>query len=172
MRVVFLGTPAFAVPSLISLAEHDKIDVGLVVTQPDRPAGRGRKLTPPAVKAAANALGLWVYQPDSLRDNGTLQTLRDARPDLLIVVAYGELLRRDMLELAPAGCLNVHPSLLPAYRGAAPIPAAILNGDRMSGVSLIKLVRKLDAGPIVAQVEVVVLPGDTAGSLGERLAGV
>lgn len=172
MRVVFLGSPAFAVPSLVSLAEHDNIDVALVVTQPDRPAGRGRTLTPPAVKRAALELGLPVYQPPTLRDDAATEPLRETSPDVLIVVAYGELLRRGVLTLAPSGCLNVHPSLLPRYRGAAPIPAAILNGDASTGVSIIQLVRKLDAGPIVAQVEEAIQPDDTTESLGRRLAAL
>lgn len=170
MRVVFLGSPAFAVPSLVSLATHDKIEVSLVVTQPDRPAGRGRTLTPPPVKTAALELGMPVFQPETLRDADAVQVLRDAQPDVLLVVAYGELLRRSVLELTPDGCLNVHPSLLPRYRGAAPIPAAILNGDQITGVSIMKLVRKLDAGPILTQVETDVRPDDTTGSLSERLA--
>jgi methionyl-tRNA formyltransferase len=170
LRVVFLGSPAFAVPSLIQLAEHDNIDVRLVVTQPDRPAGRGRALTPPPVKTTALDLGLPVYQPETLRDDVAVESLRDAAPEVLIVVAYGELLRRNVLELAPHGCLNVHPSLLPRYRGSSPIPAAILNGDTTTGVSVMRLVRKLDAGPVVAQVEEPVRPDDTSGSLSERLA--
>jgi len=172
LRVVFLGSPAFAVPSLVALAEDDNIDVALVVTQPDRPAGRGRTLTAPAVKTAALERGLPVYQPMSLRKDDAVQPLRDARPDVLIVVAYGELLRRNVLELTPHGCLNVHPSLLPRYRGAAPIPAAIINGDELTGVSIMRLVRKLDAGPIVMQVEAPVYPDDTTASLSERLAAL
>lgn len=172
MRVVFLGSPVFAVPSLISLADHDNVDVALVVTQPDRPAGRGRVLTQPPVKLAAIDRGLPVYQPASLRDDPEVQPLRDAAPDILIVVAYGELLRRNVLDLAPHGCLNVHPSLLPLYRGAAPIPAAILNGDPVTGVSIIKLVRKLDAGPVVAQFESEIDATDTTGSLGSRLSSL
>ncbi|HEX5165240.1 MAG TPA: methionyl-tRNA formyltransferase [Thermomicrobiales bacterium] len=170
MRAVFLGSPAFAVPSLVALARHNNIEIPLVVTQPDRPAGRGRALTPPAVKTAALELGLPVYQPDTLRDDAAVQPLRDDSPDLLIVVAYGELLRRNVLELTPAGCLNVHPSLLPRYRGAAPIPAAILNGDAQTGVSIMKLVRKLDAGPIVAQFATDIGPDETTATLSDRLA--
>lgn len=172
MRVVFLGSPAFAVPSLTALTHSDNVDIPLVVTQPDRPAGRGRKLTPPPVKLAALELGLPVFQPETLRDDDAVARLRDAAPDVLVVVAYGELLRRNVLQMTPAGCLNVHPSLLPRYRGAAPIPAAILNGDTTTGVSIMRLVRKLDAGPIVTQVEAGVLADDTTGSLGTRLAGI
>lgn len=172
MRVVFLGSPAFAVPSLRALAAHPEIDVPLVVTQPDRPAGRGRSLTPPAVKSAAEELGIPVYQPESLRDPAAADPLAAARPDVLVVVAYGELLRRHVLELAPAGCLNVHPSLLPRWRGASPIPAAILAGDATTGVSIMKLVRRLDAGPVVARQAVAVEPSDTTGTLGARLASL
>jgi len=172
LKVVFLGSPAFAVPALVNLAAHDNIEVALVVTQPDRPAGRGRTLSPPPVKTASLELRLPVYQPETLREATAVEPLRDAAPDLLIVVAYGELLRRNVLELTPYGCLNVHPSLLPRYRGSSPIPAAILNGDRTTGVSIMKLVRKLDAGPIVAQVEAEVRPDDTTGSLSERLAEI
>lgn len=159
-------------PSLRSLAAHERITIPLVVTQPDRPAGRGRRLTPPPVRTAAEELGLAVYQPEALRDQADLAPLREAAPDLLVVVAYGEILRRPALELAPHGALNVHPSLLPRYRGAAPVRAAILHGDEVTGVSIIKLIRKLDAGPIVAQREVEILPGENAAELEARLAEV
>lgn len=117
-------------------------------------------------------MGLTVYQPETLRDETDAAPLREAAPDLLVVVAYGEILRRHVLELAPHGALNVHPSLLPRYRGAAPVRAAILHGDKVTGVSIIKLIRKLDAGPIVAQREVEILPGENAQELEERLAAV
>lgn len=169
---MFLGTPRFAVPSLRALAAEPEIDVPLVVTQPDRPAGRGRQLTPPAVKLAAADLSIPVTQPESLRDDDVVAQIAATDPDLLVVVAYGELLRRNVLSLTPLGCLNVHPSLLPTYRGAAPIPAAILNGDQQTGVTIMKLVRKLDAGPILVQSVVDVKQDDTAGSLSERLSRV
>ncbi len=121
------------------------------MTQPDRPAGRGRRLTAPPVKQAAQELDIPVYQPESLRNPDDSGPLRDVAPDLLVVVAYGEILRRHILDLAPHGALNVHPSLLPRYRGSSPVRAAILNGDDATGISIIKLVRKLDAGPIVRQ---------------------
>jgi methionyl-tRNA formyltransferase len=140
------------------------------VTQPDRPAGRGRTLSPPPVKLAALELDIPVYQPESLRDVVAALPITAIAPDVLIVVAYGELLRRHVLELAPHGCLNVHPSLLPAYRGAAPIPAAILNGDRTTGVSIIRLVRRLDAGPLLVQQELDITNTDTTASLSQRLA--
>lgn len=170
MRVVFLGSPQFAVPSLRALVHEPDIAVPLVVTQPDRPAGRGRKMTPPPVAVEAQAAGLPLLQPESLRDPQHVARIAEVQPDILLVVAYGEILRRDVLELAPHGALNVHPSLLPRYRGAAPIPAAILNGDRHTGISIIKLVRRLDAGPIIAQSELDITPRDTTTSLSERLA--
>lgn len=172
MRAVFLGSPEFAVPSLRALDRHPDIDVVLVVTQPDRPAGRGRSLSSPAVKVAAAELGIPVYQPESLREPEFAEPLVAVSPDMLVVVAYGELLRKHVLQLAPLGCLNVHPSLLPAYRGASPIPAAILNGDTMTGVSIMRLVRKLDAGPILAQLTLDVTPEDTAETLADRLAAL
>ena len=172
MRVVFLGTPEFAVPSLESLVAAPDITVPLVVTQPDRPSGRGRKLTAPAVKVMADSLEIPTLQPNTLRDDAAVAEIARAKPDLLIVVAYGELLRRNILELTALGCLNVHPSLLPSYRGAAPIPAAILNGDTVTGVSIMKLVRKLDAGPVLVQQEVDVKADDTTASLSSTLARI
>lgn len=170
LRIIFLGSPELAIPSLDALARHPEIDVRLVVTQPDRPAGRGRRLTPPPVRVAAEALGIDVIQPETLRDPDALDRLRQEQPDLLVVVAYGEILRRSALELAPLGCLNVHPSLLPLYRGATPIPAAILHGDATTGISIMKLVRALDAGPLVAQCAIGVAADDTTGTLTTRLA--
>jgi methionyl-tRNA formyltransferase len=172
LRVVFLGSPSFAVPSLISLAHHEKIEIRLVVTQPDRPAGRGRTLAAPPVKHEALRLGLPVYQPESLRADADVQPVRDACPDVIVVVSYGELLRRNVLQLAPYGCLNVHPSALPKYRGAAPIQAAILNGDPSTAVSIIKLVRRLDAGPVIGRTPVDIMPEDTTGTLSARLADI
>lgn len=148
----------------------ERFEVTLVVSQPDRPAGRGRRLTPPPVAASATKSGLPLLQPESLRDENVFSRLEAAQPDLLVVVAYGEILRRNVLQLAPSGALNIHPSLLPKYRGASPIAGAIYNGDSQTGVSIIKLVRKLDAGPIVAQTKLDVEPTDTTGTLGERLA--
>lgn len=170
MRIVFLGSPDFAVPSLRALAGRCEISIPLVVTQPDRPAGRGRKRTPPAVKVAAEELGLPVFQPESLRDTAALDVVEASAPDLLVVVAYGELLNRRALHAAPHGALNVHPSLLPKHRGAAPIPAAILNGDTVTGVSIMRIVRRLDAGPVVAQRELEIAPHETTGELSTRLA--
>lgn len=127
-------------------------------------------MTPPAVRLAAEECGIAVLQPETLRDDSVIDRLLLERPDVLVVVAYGELLGSDVLDLAPHGALNVHPSLLPRYRGAAPIPAAILAGDGVTGISIIKLVRQLDAGPVVAQKSIPLVGRETAGELSNRLA--
>ena len=169
-RVVFLGSPEFAVPSLQRLAADERFDVALVVSQPDRPSGRGRRLTPPPVADFATESGLPLFQPESLRDPDAFSRLESIEPDLLVVVAYGEILRRNVLQLAPGSALNVHPSLLPKYRGASPIAEAIRGGDPQTGVSIMKLVRRLDAGPVVAQSTIELDGHETTGSLGQRLA--
>ncbi|MCX2726094.1 methionyl-tRNA formyltransferase [Thermomicrobium sp. 4228-Ro] len=172
LRIVFFGTPAFAVPSLERLASEPDLDVALVVTQPDRPAGRGRERRPSPVKQRAIALGLSVLQPETVRDPLLLSRLRDIAPAVGVVVAYGELIPKSLLDVPAHGFLNVHPSLLPKYRGASPIQAAILNGDSETGVTVIQLTPELDAGPIVRQVRVAIYPDDTAATLAERLAAV
>ncbi|MFN4179953.1 MAG: methionyl-tRNA formyltransferase, partial [Armatimonadota bacterium] len=134
MRVVFLGTPEFAVPSLQAIVNSEH-EVVLVVTQPDKPAGRGLKLTPPPVKIAAQKLGLTVFQPEKLNDPESLKVIAEAHPDVLVVVAYGRILKEQCLAIPPKGCINVHPSLLPKYRGPAPIQHAILNGDEVTGIT-------------------------------------
>jgi methionyl-tRNA formyltransferase len=169
MAIVFIGTPEFAVPSLRRLVEAGH-SVASVVTQPDRPAGRGRSLTPPAVKAAALELGLPVLQPKSLRDPDVLDRLRALHPDALVAVAFGQLLRPDVLALAPKGVLNVHPSLLPRWRGASPIAGAILGGDEETGVTIMLMDAGLDTGPILSQRTYPVSPHDTTGSLTRILA--
>lgn len=170
-RVAFAGTPAFAVPTLraIVAAGHD---VPLVLTQPDRPAGRGRKLTPPPVKQAALESGLRVEQPESVADPAMVDRwgLADAPPDLLVVVAYGLLLPQWLLNWPRRGCINVHASLLPRWRGAAPIQHAILAGDAATGVSLMHMERGLDTGPVYAMRDTAIGPDDTAVTLHDRLA--
>jgi methionyl-tRNA formyltransferase len=171
-RIFFFGSPQFAIPSLEALANDGRLAVDLVVTPPDRRAGRGRELVAPPVKTAAELLGLAVWQPETLRSDEAIERLRSANADLFVVVAYGELFQRAVLVIPTHGCLNVHPSLLPRYRGSSPIQSAILNGDRETGVSIIQMVRRLDAGPIVAQ-QLVPLDGtETGGSLSETLAKV
>ena len=167
-RVVFMGTPDFAVPALQALARDHEL-VG-VVTQPDRPAGRGRQLAPPPVKEAALALGADVFQPPTLRRPEAVERLARWQPELVVVAAFGQILRPEVLAIPPHGCLNVHASLLPRYRGAAPIPAAILAGDGRTGVTIMRLDQGLDTGPLLAQAEWPIGPHDTAGSLTAALA--
>ncbi|PKM06171.1 MAG: methionyl-tRNA formyltransferase [Gammaproteobacteria bacterium HGW-Gammaproteobacteria-4] len=168
MRLVFAGTPEFAVPSLRAAAAHGEL-VG-VYTQPDRPAGRGRTLTASPVKQAAQALGIPVLQPETLRDVDAQQSLRALAPDLLIVVAYGLILPKAVLAIPRYGCWNVHASLLPRWRGAAPIQRAIEAGDRETGVCLMQMARGLDTGPVLLQRSTPITDSDTAGSLHDRLA--
>ena len=165
-----MGSPEFAVPSLRQLhAQHTLVGV---VTQPDRPSGRGKRLSEPAVKQAARELGLALIQPASLRQPEALSTLRAWSPDLVVVAAFGQILRKEVLEMPAHGCLNVHASLLPRHRGAAPVAAAILAGDEQTGVTIMQMDAGLDTGPIVAQREEPILPDDTAGSLSRRLAQI
>lgn len=167
--LVFMGTPDFAVPSLEALVHAGHL-VRLVVTQPDRPKGRGRKITPPPVKTTAAAMGIPVIQPVTLRDAAVVQRLREQSADFFIVVAYGHLLREEVLALPRFGCINVHASLLPKYRGPAPIPWAIIHGETVTGVTTMRMDRGLDTGDILLQAEEPIGPEDTAGSLHDRLA--
>jgi methionyl-tRNA formyltransferase len=165
-----MGTPQFAVPSLVALCERYPV-VG-VVTQPDRPAGRGRTVTPSPVKSAALARGIAVYQPRSLRAAEAMDPLAEWQPEVIVVAAFGQILPPAVLTLPAHGCLNVHASLLPRYRGAAPIPAAILAADTVTGVTLMRMDEGMDTGPILAQAECAISPEDTTGSLTARLAEV
>jgi methionyl-tRNA formyltransferase len=167
-RVVFMGTPEFAVPSLLVLGEHHDL-VG-VVTQPDRPAGRGRTLTASPIKVAALAAELPVFQPKTLRGDEVRDHLAAWAPDVIVVAAFGQILPPAVLDLPAHGCLNLHGSLLPRYRGAAPIPAAILAGDEVTGVTLMKMGEGLDDGPILAQVECPITAIDTTASLTAKLS--
>ncbi len=147
-RIVFMGSPDFAVPALEALAAHYPV-VG-VVTQPDRPAGRGGSLKPPAVKEAALRLGLPIIQPEKLRQPEAMQALRAWAPDLIVVAAFGQILRPDVLDLPKYGCINIHGSLLPRWRGAAPIQAAIMAGDHETGITIMKMDPGVDTGPILS----------------------
>jgi len=166
-RLVFMGSPEFALPALRALNENYAI-LG-VVTQPDRPAGRGKELTPPPVKALAAQLGLAIIQPERLREPAAMGQLNDWAPDLIIVVAFGQILRQAVLDLPKYGCINVHASLLPRWRGAAPIQAAILAGDEWTGVTIMRMDSGVDTGPILSQRGIPILPEDTAGDLSGRL---
>ncbi len=168
MKAVFFGTPAFAVPSLDAVLAV--CDVGAVVTQPDRPRGRGSSLEASPVAVAAHQYALDVWKPESLRDPGFLADLRRERPDVLVVVAYGRLIPPAAIDAARLRGINLHPSLLPRYRGAAPIPRAIAAGERETGVTVLYLASELDAGDIILQRAVPVLDDDTAATLEARLA--
>jgi methionyl-tRNA formyltransferase len=167
-RVIFMGSPEFALPVLEALSHEYKVSG--VVTQPDRPAGRGKTLTPPPVKELAVSLGLPVIQPNRLREPAATEQLRSWRPDLIVVAAFGQILRQEVLDLPPYGCINVHASLLPRWRGAAPIQAAILHGDVQTGVTIMRMDAGVDTGPTLAQKAIPIQSGDTAASLGARLA--
>jgi methionyl-tRNA formyltransferase len=167
-RVVFMGTPAFAVPSLVALCDAHQV-LG-VVTQPDRRAGRGRKAVVSPVKEAALERELDVFQPESLRSPDAVQHLAQWQPDVIVVAAFGQILSAQVLDLPPHGSLNVHASLLPLYRGAAPIPAAILAGDLGTGVTIMRMDEGLDTGPILARAELAILPDDTTATLTITLA--
>ncbi len=166
-----MGTPEFAVPSLQAVVKSGH-EVVLVVTQPDKPAGRGLKLKPPPVKVIAQQMGLPVFQPEKLNVPDSLQVIANAKPDVLVVVAYGRILKEECLAIPPKGCINVHPSLLPKYRGPAPIQHAILNGDEVTGVTTMFMDAGMDTGDIILQREVPIDPEDTAGTLSEKLSVV
>ncbi|MBH1367310.1 methionyl-tRNA formyltransferase [Stenotrophomonas maltophilia] len=168
MRIVFAGTPEFAVSSLRAAARPH--EVVAVYTQPDRPAGRGRGLAPSPVKLEAVARGIPVYQPESLKDEAAQRQLRDLQPDLMVVVAYGLILPRAVLAIPTHGCWNVHASLLPRWRGAAPIQRAIQAGDAKTGVCLMQMEAGLDTGPVLLHQELPIAATDTGGQLHDKLA--
>jgi methionyl-tRNA formyltransferase len=171
VKILFWGTPAFALPSLHALLGEGHEVVG-VVTQPDRPAGRGRELRPGPVKSAALAEGLPVLQPEQARGEAFLDQLRALEPELSVVVAYGQILRTEVLELPALGSINVHASLLPALRGAAPINWAIMHGHRTTGVTIMRMVLRMDAGPILLQVPEPIGEDETATDLTARLSEI
>lgn len=169
MRVIFLGTPDYAAIPLRALAADPRCTIVGVVTQPDRPAGRGRSPEAPPVKRAALDLGVPVLQPPTLRDADVVAQLAAWQPDVGVVAAYGEILRRNVLELPALGYLNIHPSLLPRYRGPTPVHAAILNGDAETGVTVMRLDARMDSGPILAQARVALPPDARNGPLTAEL---
>ncbi|MDP4127948.1 MAG: methionyl-tRNA formyltransferase, partial [Bacillota bacterium] len=169
MRIVFMGTPDFAVPALRALVNGGHSVVG-VFTQPDRPAGRGKNLKPSPVKVAAEELGLPVFQPARIKTPEGIQTLRDLAPECIIVVAYGQILSKDILQLPPKGCINVHASLLPAYRGAAPIHWAIMKGETHTGVTTMLMDEGLDTGDMLLKREVAISDKTTTGEVHDSLA--
>lgn len=163
-----MGSPDFALSTLRQLTQHYQV-VG-VVTQPDRASGRGRELKAPPVKTLAQELNIPVMQPQKLREPDAMQQLREWHPDLIVVAAFGQILKKDVLELPRYGCINVHASLLPRWRGAAPINAAVLAGDEETGVTIMKMDVGLDTGPMLAMKKIRIKPDDTAGSLFEALS--
>lgn len=169
MRVIFMGTPDFAVGTLQALAAAGYEPV-LAVTQPDKPQGRKQTLVAPPVKTAAQQLGIPVYQPNRVRDPQALEMIGSYEPELIVVAAFGQILPKELLDLPKYGCINVHASLLPKYRGAAPIQWAILNGDEITGVTIMRMDVGLDTGDMIAKTELVIAPEDTGGSLFDRLA--
>ena len=171
MRVVFAGTPPFAVRALAALGDAGH-ELALVLTQPDRPAGRGLKLAPSAVGQWARQRGFQLLKPQSLKHAETLTAIRDAKPDVMVVAAYGLLLPPAVLSIPASGCLNIHASLLPRWRGAAPIQRALLAGDRETGISIMQMDRGLDTGPVLLDNPIPVGDRETAGSLTEALAAL
>ena len=169
MRLVFMGTPAFVVPVLEALLAEAEVQVVGIYTQPDRPKGRGRTVELTPVKSAGVNLGLPVFQPASLRSARAQQELADLRPDVILVAAYGRFLPPEVLDLPPHGCLNLHPSLLPKYRGPSPVVTTILDGEAVTGVTLMQLDEGMDTGPILAQKEYPLNGDETAADLTEAL---
>lgn len=169
MKIVFFGTPDFAVPSLHALLKSPH-DILCVVTQPDRQSGRGRRLTASPVKREALGVQMPLLQPERVRDPEFIRELQSLRPDMIVLVAYGRILPKEIIHLPPLGCINVHASLLPRYRGAAPISRAIMNGDSVTGISIMQMDEGMDTGPVFTQEEIAIDPDDTTGTLSERLA--
>ena len=168
LRVVFLGSPAFAVPTLRAL--HAEFTVTGVITQPEKPGGRGRKSLPTEVKTTALAMGLPILEPTTISSAQTVTALEQWAPDVMVVVAYGKIIPQSILDLPTLGCVNLHASLLPRHRGASPIPAAIIAGDEVTGVTTILMDRGMDTGDILLQEEIAISPEDTAQSLHDKLA--
>lgn len=168
MKVIFMGTPEFAVPTLKKLHENGH-EIQLVVTQPDKPSGRGKKLKKSEVKEAAEQLGLPVFQPDKIKKQENIQVLKQYNPDVIVVVAYGQLLSREILELPKYGCINVHASLLPNLRGAAPLNWSIINGEKKTGVTTMKMDVGLDTGDMLLKTEVEITENMNVGELHDIL---
>ena len=169
MRIIFAGTPDFAVPTLQMLLDSP-YDICAVYTQPDRPSGRGRKLRPGPVKELALKVGLSICQPGSFKSDIELQKLAEFEADLMVVVAYGMILPQKVLDIPRLGCVNVHASLLPRWRGAAPIQRALMAGDEKTGITIMEMVKKLDAGDMLHKEVCIIDPDETAGQLHDRLA--
>lgn len=168
MKVVFMGTPEFAVPTLESLDKNYNID--LVITQIDKPKGRGKKLQFPPVKSKALDLGLEVYQPININDEESIKKIKDLNPDFIIVVAYGQILKREILDIPKYGCINIHASLLPKYRGAAPINWAIINGEIETGITIMEMEEGLDTGDMILKESIDINPEDDYVTVHDKLS--
>lgn len=171
MRVVFMGTPDFSVPTLEKIIE-EKHQVVAVVTQPDKPKGRGKAVQFPPVKEIAIAHEIPVYQPIKVKEEAFINVLRELKPDVIVVVAFGQILPKEILDMPPYGCINVHASLLPKYRGAAPIQWAVINGEKESGVTTMYMDVGLDTGDMLMKTKVILEDDETGGSLHDKLAAV
>jgi methionyl-tRNA formyltransferase len=171
MRIVFIGAGEIGVPTLQALLKSEHEVVG-VVTQPDKPVGRSQSIEPPPIKNALSGTNIPVLQPARIKDRQAIEEIRTLRPDVIVVMAYGQILPRGVLEIPKVACLNLHASLLPRWRGAAPIQAAIAAGDRETGITVMYMDEGLDTGDILLQRTIDILPGDTGGSLHDRLAEI
>lgn len=169
MKIVYMGTPDFAVPALAALAESG-YEVAGVVTQPDKPKGRSKTLVPTPVKEEALKYGIPVYQPKKVREPEFVETLKEIGSDIIIVAAFGQIIPKEILDMPEFGCINIHASLLPKYRGAAPIQQAVINGDKEAGVTIMKMGIGLDTGDMISQASVPLAEDETGGSLFDRLA--
>lgn len=169
MKIIYMGTPDFAVPALKSLASSEH-EVCAVFTQPDKPRGRKRILTPPDVKICAQSLDIPVYQPDSIKNSDALEVINSYNPDVIVVAAYGKLLPKAVLDAPKFGCVNIHGSLLPKYRGAAPIQQSVLNGDKVTGITTMLMDIGMDTGDILLKKETKIGENETSGELFDRLA--
>lgn len=172
MKIVFMGTPDFAVPALKALAESAKHEVSLVVTQPDRPRGRSGKPAPSDVKLCAEQYGIPVFQPEKIREEAAVERLRRENADIFVVAAFGQLLPKTILEMPRFGCINIHGSLLPAYRGAAPVQWAVLDGQKEAGDTIMQMNEGLDTGDILMQESIPLSADETAGSLYDKLSSL
>ncbi len=169
MRVIFMGTPKFAVPCLDRLINMD-IDIVGVFTQPDKPKGRGYQLAPTPVKEKALQHNLEVFQPTSLKNDEIVAKIKELNPDIIVVVAYGKILPKAVLDIPPLGCVNVHASLLPKYRGAGPIQWSVINGEKQTGVTTMYMAEGLDTGDMIQKIATDISPDETAGDLHDRLS--
>ena len=172
LRIVFCGTPEFAVPSLRRLAERPEFSLGAVITQPDRPRGRGQQVSSSPVKEMALELGLYVYQPETIKSESSQEFLKRVAPDVVVIIAYGQIIPKRLLTIPRLGWLNLHGSLLPRYRGAAPIQWAIANGETLTGLTTMQIDAGMDTGPTLLRREVEIGPDETAPELAARMSAV